>query len=71
MIVFLNYSVLLKKTKIISDAGKQEITTLIVDILLPCNIISSFYIPMDGSVIRNGLLNKKIKIEEVILQGGH
>ena len=46
---------ILKKTKIISDAGKQEITTLIVDILLPCNIISSFYIPMDGSVIRNGI----------------
>ncbi|MBQ4563434.1 MAG: AEC family transporter [Lachnospiraceae bacterium] len=55
----------LKRKRIISEEGKQQITSLVVNLLLPCNIISSFYIPMDGSVIRKGI---QVLIISVVIQ---
>ncbi len=56
---------ILKRTKIISEEGKQQITALVVNMLLPCNIISSFYIPMDGSVIMSGI---QVLIVSIVIQ---
>jgi len=43
--------VLLKKRGIIDDAGKRCLTDLCVNIIIPCNIIKSFLIEFDRSVL--------------------
>lgn len=46
---------LLKKKSIITDEGKKVITDLVIDLLLPCNIICAFYIPMDSTILVRGV----------------
>lgn len=48
--------VVLKKRGIIDDAGKRCLTDLCVGIIIPCNIIKSFMIPFDLSVLRASAL---------------
>ncbi len=42
--------VVLRKMNIITEEGKSMITDLVIDLILPCNIISAFYMSMDESV---------------------
>ena len=43
----------LKKRKIVSDRGQREITDLVIDIVLPANIITSFLSKFDGDVLKD------------------
>ena len=43
----------LKKRKIVSDRGQKEITDLVIDIVLPANIITSFLSKFDGDVLKD------------------
>ena len=43
----------LKKRKIVSDRGQKEITDLVIDIVLPANIITSFLSKFDGDVVKD------------------
>ena len=45
----------LKKKNIITEEGKKVITDLVIDLLLPCNIICAFNIPMDSSILVRGI----------------
>lgn len=55
----------LKKKNIITDEGKKVITDLVIDLLLPCNIICAFYIPMDSTILVRGV---QVLIISLLLQ---
>lgn len=42
--------VIVKKAGVVSDAGKKSVTNLVIDLVLPCNIVTSFLIDLDGSI---------------------
>lgn len=44
----------MKKRGIVSNKGHKEITDLIVDVILPCNIVVSFLTELTGSALRDG-----------------
>lgn len=50
MFLLMAVGVILRKRNIITAEGKTILTDLVINLILPCNIISAFYIPMDGSV---------------------
>ena len=50
MFLLMAVGVVLRKMNIITKEGKSMMTDLVIDLILPCNIISAFYMPMDKSV---------------------
>lgn len=42
---------ILKRKKLISDQGKSAITDLVINIILPCNIVKSFLITFNRSIL--------------------
>lgn len=42
-----------RKKNIITDEGKKNLTDLVIYLILPCNIVKSFMIEYDGSIIKN------------------
>lgn len=46
----------LKKLGILDDRGRKTLTDLCIDIVIPCNIIKSFLVPMDPSVLRSAAM---------------
>ena len=50
MFLLMAVGVVLRKMNIITKEGKGMMTDLVIDLILPCNIISAFYMPMDKSV---------------------
>lgn len=67
LMMFLEIAVgwFLRKKNIITEEGKKVITDLVIDLLLPCNIIHAFYIPMDGSILKSGI---QVLIVSLLLQ---
>ena len=55
MFLLMAVGVVLRKMNIITKEGKGMLTDLVIDLILPCNIISAFYIPMDHSVFVAGV----------------
>ena len=49
MFLLMAVGVVLRKMNIITKEGKGMMTDLVIDLILPCNIISAFYMPMDKS----------------------
>ena len=58
---------ILKKTGIIGATGQKNITDLVVDLILPCNIIKSFMVKFSMDIARNfaGILLISILIQVV------
>lgn len=58
---------ILKKTGIIGTTGQKNITDLVVDLILPCNIIKSFMVEFSMDIARNfaGILLISILIQVV------
>ena len=58
---------ILKKTGIIGATGQKNITDLVVDLILPCNIIKSFMVEFSMDIARNfaGILLISILIQVV------
>ncbi len=56
-----------KKFKIVGDQGKEILTDLVINLILPCNIIKSFLIEFDREILRNFL---SVLIISTILQMG-
>ena len=55
MFLLMAVGVVLRKMNIITKEGKGMLTDLVIDLILPCNIISAFYMPMDHSVFVSGV----------------
>ena len=49
LMIFIGF--VLKKLDVISDSGKESVTNLVMYILLPCNIIKSFMITFNKSIL--------------------
>lgn len=45
----------LKKKNLITEEGKKVLTDLVIDLILPCNIIQSFMIELSGEILMNSL----------------
>lgn len=65
MFLLMGTGVLLKKRSIITKEGQRVLTDLIVDVILPCNIISAFALPFDREILRSGL---QILVISIVLQ---
>ena len=65
MFLLIGAGVLLKKKKVITPEGRRVLTDLIVDLILPCNIIGAFCTPFDKAMLVSGL---QIFMVSVILQ---
>lgn len=55
MFLLMGVGFFLRKRQIITTEGKAVLTDLVVDLILPCNIITSFRIPFDWEVLRAGV----------------
>lgn len=55
MFLLMGVGFFLRKKQIITTEGKTVLTDLIVDVILPCNIITSFRIPFDWDVLNAGV----------------
>lgn len=55
MFLLMGAGVVLKKRNIITKEGRGVLTDLIIDIILPCNIITAFSQPLDHDVLISGL----------------
>ena len=44
----------LRKKGLITEEGKKVLTDLVIDLILPCNIIQSFMIDMDKEILKKG-----------------
>ncbi|MCI8663173.1 MAG: AEC family transporter [Hungatella sp.] len=55
----------LRKKGLITEEGKKVLTDLVIDLILPCNIIQSFMIDMDKEILKKGL---QILVISMILQ---
>ena len=49
---------LIKKIGIISEAGRKTLSSLLINVVLPCNIVNSFMsgVQISGEFIRNCIL---------------
>lgn len=56
---------LLKKKNLITDEGKKVLTDLVIDLILPCNIIKSYLIKLDRDILVKGF---QILVISVLLQ---
>lgn len=56
---------ILRKTNIISKEHRKSLTDLVIDIVLPANIIYSFMIKMDHEIIKSGFI---ILIVSIVIQ---
>lgn len=65
MFLLMAVGVVLRKMNIITKEGKGMLTDLVIDLILPCNIISAFYMPMDHSVFMSGV---EILIISILIQ---
>lgn len=65
MFLLMAVGVVLRKMDIITKEGKGMLTDLVIDLILPCNIISAFYMPMDHSVFVSGV---EILIISILIQ---
>lgn len=65
MFLLMAMGVVLRKMNIITKEGKGMLTDLVIDLILPCNIISAFYMPMDHSVFVSGV---EILIISILIQ---
>ncbi|MCI8889090.1 MAG: AEC family transporter [Hungatella sp.] len=55
----------LRKKNLITEEGKKVLTDLIIDVILPCNIIKSFMIELNREILMKGL---QILVISTILQ---
>ena len=65
MFLLMAVGVVLRKMNIITKEGKGMLTDLVIDLILPCNIISAFYMPMVHSVFVSGV---EILIISILIQ---
>lgn len=65
MFLLMAVGVVLRKMNIITKEGKGMLTDLVIDLILPCNIIFAFYMPMDHSVFVSGV---EILIISILIQ---
>ena len=52
MFLLMGTGFVLRKLNIIDGKGRAYLTTLLIDLILPCNIIHAFMIEMNGEILR-------------------
>ena len=53
MFVMIALGVLVRKTGMVGEEGRQNITDLVLNVILPANIVKSFLIPFDMQTLRS------------------
>ena len=56
MFLLATLGIILKKREIITEEGKNILTDLVICIILPCNVINSFYIEFSKDILINGIV---------------
>ncbi|MCI8726602.1 MAG: AEC family transporter [Hungatella sp.] len=65
MFLLMGLGAFLRKREIITKEGRDCLTDLIMDVILPCNIISAFCISLDGEILKAGF---QVLVISVLLQ---
>ena len=55
MFALMGVGFFLRKREIITKAGRDVLTDLIIDIILPCNIIAAFQISLSREILISGI----------------
>ncbi|MCI6858060.1 MAG: AEC family transporter [Eubacterium sp.] len=53
MFLLILIGLILKKTKIVGKTGQKNITDMVIDLILPCNIVVSFMIDFSVKILKN------------------
>lgn len=56
MFLLVTIGIILKKRGIITDEGKNVLTDLVICVILPCNVINSFYVEFSKDILINGII---------------
>lgn len=51
MFIYMGLGIAVSRLGILTPAGRRSLTDLIIDVILPCNIIGSFYVKMSSDVL--------------------
>ena len=62
MFLLMGTGVFLKKKNIITGEGRKMLTDLIIDVILPCNIITAFAKPFDREILVSGVQTLAVSI---------
>ena len=52
LFILIIVGILLYKTGVVTDEGQRCLTDMTLDVIIPCNIITSFMIEMSGEILR-------------------
>lgn len=55
MFLLVVIGIVLKKKNIITGEGKNVITDIVINVILPCNVINSFYVEFSKDILINGI----------------
>ena len=55
MFLLVIIGIILKKRDIITEEGKNVLTDVVINVILPCNVINSFYIEFSKEILINGI----------------
>lgn len=73
MFLLILIGLILKKTKIVGKTGQKNITDMVIDLILPCNIVVSFMIDFSVKILKNFavilIISQVLQIFCVILGG--
>lgn len=56
MFLLVAIGIILKKREIITNEGQSVLTDIVVCVLLPCNVINSFYVEFSKDILINGMV---------------
>lgn len=56
MFLLVTAGIILKKKGIITEEGKDVLTDLVICVILPCNVINSFYVEFSKDILINGIV---------------
>ncbi len=55
MFLLVVIGIVLKKKDVITEEGKNVITDIVINVILPCNVINSFYVEFSKDILINGI----------------
>ena len=65
MFLLMGVGVVLRKKNIITKEGRNVLTDLVIDVILPCNIINAFQISLDKEILVSGF---QVLVISILLQ---
>ena len=53
MLLLISMGLILRKIKMVGKTGQKNLTSIVINLILPCNIICSFMVKFSHKILRN------------------